>query len=136
MISILLKEKSEFIRFSIIGLIGFIIEILILNLWMTITKGGPLIANTIATGIAIVFNWWANRNYNFTKTEKSKKLEITQFFIASLAGLIISLLLLWFVYYILVIQTLIAVNLTKVIGLIIGALIKYILYKHWVFKSR
>jgi putative flippase GtrA len=128
--------NNTFTRFGIIGGLGFVLELFILNAWMFITSGGPLIANTFATIVAILFNWWANRNYNFEKTEKSKKVELMQFFVASLSGLLISNLLLWGVYYGLGLTSILVINATKVVGLIAGAVIKFFLYKKWVFASR
>jgi putative flippase GtrA len=134
MINKLWKNSHSFIKFGVIGGIGFLIELAIFNSWIFVTQGGPLIANGVATLVAIMFNWWANSNHNFEKTSKHKAREITEFFLASLSGLLISSLLLWFTYYTLQWTDLLLVNAVKVVGLVLGAATKYILYKIWVFK--
>lgn len=130
------SSSHSFIRFGIIGGIGFIIEIVIFNAWVIATQGGPLIANTVSTLIAIFFNWWANRRHNFDKTGKNPFREISEFIVASAAGLIISNVLLWFVFYYLNYTELLIINITKGFGIVLGSIIKYWLYKVWVFKAK
>lgn len=135
MIKSIWNKSNSFIKFGFIGGVGFILELIIVNAWIIISDGGPLIANTVATCLIILFNWWANRNYNFEKTKKSKKLESVQFFIASILGLLISNALLWTSYYAMGYTELIHVNIVKIVGLVVASVVKFFLYKLWVFKN-
>ena len=122
-------------KFGIIGGVGFALELIIVNSWIILSGGGPLIANTVATLLIIMFNWWGNRNFNFEKTTKSRRLESIQFFVASFIGLTISNALLWLSYYVLGYTDLLSINIIKVVGLLAGAFVKFFLYKLWVFKA-
>lgn len=145
-------------KFALVGGLGFLVEFIIFNTWMLITRGGPLIANVVSITAAILFNWAGNRKFTFEKTSKSKWLELYQFVLASLAGLMISTGLLWLTYYQIDLAAsglfayaedifinnfglteydykLFENNLVKFVGLILGFAVKFLLYKHWVFKD-
>lgn len=127
----------DFVRFGVIGGLGFLVEIGSFNLWIFFTNGGPLIANIVSVLLAILFNWAGNHFVNFEKNkEKSIFKEIIQFFIASGAVAIpLSTIMLTISYYGFGQEDIIVTNIIKVAAIIVSAYAKFVLYKKWVFKG-
>ena len=132
---------GQFARFGVIGAIGFVIDtsvfaILILGfLSADNLHEGPLIAKVISTTLAIVFNWMGNRFWTF-RAHRGRQLmrEGIEFGIVSLGGMLIGLACLWVSHYLLgftsELADLIASN---VIGLGLGTVFRFTLYRTWVF---
>jgi putative flippase GtrA len=135
----------SFVQFAVIGGLGFILDTAIFNLIFIMTEPHkPIVAKFISTIVAIIFNWIGNRKFAFTeKTSKKAHHEFFQFAIATLSGLVISLGITWGVNYPMkdaytwVSSNLLLINnIANVVGLVLGSISKYILYKHWVFKDK
>lgn len=130
------------IKFGIIGGIGFIIDISIFNFlrinfletnyWWATALG----AKTVSTSIAIIFNWVGNRYWTFREHRSTKLLqEFTEYLIASLLGLGVALITLGFSHYVLGFTSLFADNISaNIVGLILGTLLRFVLYRFWVWK--
>ena len=97
---------------------------------------GPIYATIIATLVAIVTNWIGNRYWAFAKQRQSNTVrEGVEFFLVSLAGMGIPLLCLWLSHYVLGFTSLLADNIANnVIGLALGTLFRFALYRWWVFS--
>lgn len=81
-----MKNKAQIGRFAIVGTINTIIDF---GLLFSLTFLGlpKLAANTVSTGTAFVFSFFANKKYTFKSTSKNIKYEIVSFVIVTLFGL-------------------------------------------------
>ena len=85
------KELSRFIKFSIVGAVGAIIDFALLNL-LRGYLGWPLFwANTASVSAAILSNFTWNRLWTFpeSRTRKKRK-QLPQFVLINLVGLLIN----------------------------------------------
>lgn len=131
------RPKNGYIQLflvSSVGAVGFIVDVAILLLLIQILTLNPIVANFISTAIVIVLNWSGNRVLVFGETKPALK-ELTQFAISSLAGLLFSTLTIWLIYYELEITSNMGLVFSKFVGLFAGILVKFVLYKYWVFKK-
>lgn len=129
------STTHQFILVGAVGGFGFIIDLSILFALITFLMMEPLLANTISTIIVIFINWFINRKLVFGGGNKVGT-EITQFFISSIAGLLVANVAIWLIYYVVEWQTPLGLILGKFFGLFIGIAIKFFLYKNWVFKKK
>ncbi|MEO8094482.1 MAG: GtrA family protein [Pseudolysinimonas sp.] len=132
---------SQFARFGIVGAVGFVIDFAVFNaliatvLSTDVVHEGPLLAKLISTSLAIVFNWLGNRHWTF-RAHRGRQLmrEGIEFGIVSVGGLLIGLACLWVSHYLLGFTDRIADNISSnVIGLGLGTLFRFTLYRTWVF---
>jgi putative flippase GtrA len=135
---------SQLARFGVVGAVGFVVDIGIFNaLLATIFSSnanheGPLWAKVISTSVAIVVNWIGNRYWTFRKEERRHPVsEAVEFFVVSLVGLGIGLGCLWISHYALGLTSPLADNISaNVIGLGLGTVFRFALYRWWVFNPR
>jgi putative flippase GtrA len=132
---------AQFTRFGVVGALGFVLDFAVFNaLIATVLSArevheGPLLAKAISTTVAIVFNWLGNRHWTF-RAHRGRQLvrEGIEFGIVSFAGLLIGLGCLWVSHYLLGFTDPVADNIaTNVIGLGLGTLFRFTLYRTWVF---
>ncbi|MEV8253421.1 GtrA family protein [Rhodoglobus sp. NPDC076762] len=136
------KLLGQFLRFGVVGLGGLVIDVAVFNLLrLTILSPdviheGPVIAKIVSTTLAIGANWIGNRRWTFATTGRSKATrEGVEFAIVSVAGMGIGLLCLWVSHYVLGFTSLLADNIaTNVVGLGLGAIFRFALYRWWVFS--
>ena len=138
------KLFLQFVRFGLVGGVGFLVNLAIFNLLIfTVFEQshiheGPLYANVIATIVAIVVNWIGNRFWTF-REHRGRQLvrEGVEFGIVSLGGLLIGLACLWVSHYVLGYTSKLADNISSnVIGLGLGTIFRFALYRLWVFSPR
>ena len=132
---------AQFARFGVVGAMGFVINFVVFNVLRATVFNpdtlheGPLFANVIATLIAIIFNWMGNRHWTF-RAHRGRQLlhEGVEFGIVSLGGMLIGLACLWVSHYALGFTSVLADNIaSNVIGLGLGTLFRFTLYRMWVF---
>jgi putative flippase GtrA len=107
------KERTRFLKFMTVGVIGALVDFGILTLIMIAfktlgvdlgqrtvfglihIKGNLTVANSISFTCAVLSNFTWNRNWTYTES-RSKPLtrQLGQFFVVNIAGLIINLLVL------------------------------------------
>jgi len=81
-------ERTRFIKFGIVGIIGAIVDFSIFNLFISILKFEPLFASTISFIAAVISNFLLNRFWTFPNSrKKSYQKQFFQFLIVSLIGL-------------------------------------------------
>lgn len=85
------KELSRFIKFSIVGAVGAIIDFALLNFFRGYL-GWPLFwANTGSVSAAIVSNFTWNRLWTFPESRtRKKRTQLPQFVLINLIGLLIN----------------------------------------------
>jgi putative flippase GtrA len=132
---------AQFARFGVVGAIGFVIDTTIFTLLIVtvlsdeVLHEGPLFAKVISTTVAILFNWMGNRLWTF-RAHRGRQLmrEGIEFGIVSLGGMAIGLGCLWISHYALGFTSELAdVISSNVIGLGLGTLFRFTLYRAWVF---
>ena len=132
---------SQLTKFALVGGVGFALDLAVFNiLRLTVLSPesvheGPIIAKLISTAVAILANWIGNRFWTFGPHRRSNSgLEALEFFAVSIVGMGLGLLCLWVSHYVLGYTSLLADNISSnVIGLILGSVVRFALYRHWVF---
>lgn len=89
------KEAKRFIKFSMVGALGALIDFGILNFlifsvgWSS--NSGKVLANIISTSVAIVSNFTWNRLWTFPESRsRRKRVQLVQFTLVNLIGLAIN----------------------------------------------
>lgn len=131
----------EFVRFGMVGGLGFIVDLAVFNLLVVTVLSpahlheGPILAKLISACLAILVNWLGNRYWTFRHRRRADMLrESVEFFIVSVIGTGIGLGCLWVSHYLLGFTSLLADNISgNVIGLALGSLFRFVLYRVWVF---
>lgn len=135
---------AQFTRFGLVGLVGLVVDVGLFNLLsLTVLRPddvheGPIIAKVISTSVAILCNWMGNRHWTF-RAHRGRQLlrEGVEFALVSIGGMLIGLFCLWVSHYVLGFDNLLADNIAgNVIGLGLGTLFRFTLYKLWVFAPR
>ena len=129
-------------KFGAVGLVGFAVDITVFNLLRAtifdphVMHAGPIYAKVVSTILAILANWLGNRYWTFGASRQSQTLrEGIEFFAVSLVGMGIGLACLWFSHYALGYTSVLADNVSSnVIGLGLGAIFRFVLYRYWVFS--
>lgn len=130
-----------FVKFGLVGLVGLVVDVSLFNL---LSLSGPswwsepLQAKFISTSVAIVVNWLGNRYWTFRRDKRSDVFrELVEFVAASVAGMLVTLATLWFTHYALGFDSLLADNISaNVIGLGLGTLVRFALYRWWVWNVK
>jgi putative flippase GtrA len=128
-------------KFGAVGLVGFTVDVTVFNLLRTtvfdphLVHAGPIYAKVVSTVLAILANWIGNRYWTFSRNRQSQTLrEGIEFFAVSLVGMGIGLACLWVSHYLLGHTSVLADNISSnVIGLLLGAVFRFVLYRYWVF---
>lgn len=135
------KLLAQFAKFGVVGGLGVLVNLAIFNLLLFTVfdtsriHEGPLLANVIATVVAIAFNWAGNRFWTFREHRGRQLLrEAVEFTIVSLGGLGIGLLCLWVSHYLLGYTSKLADNVaSNGVGLALGTVFRFAFYRIWVF---
>jgi putative flippase GtrA len=133
---------TQLAKFGMVGLVGFAVDITVFNLLRATIfspealASGPIWAKVVSTVLAILANWVGNRYWTFSKDRRSQTVrEGLEFFAVSLVGMGIGLACLWVSHYVLGYTSVIADNISSnVIGLLLGAVFRFTLYRYWVFS--
>ena len=142
--SSLLRQVVQLVKFGAVGAVGFIVNLAVFNgLWLTVfnpatTPHGPLLATVVATLAAIAVNWLGNRYWAFaTERQRNTVREGVEFLAASLIGMCVPLLCIAVSRYVLGFHSLLADNVaSNVVGLALGTVVRYLLYKFWVYSPK
>ncbi|WP_374945959.1 GtrA family protein [Agreia sp.] len=137
------KIVTELVQFGMVGGVGFVVQVSVFNVLRasvfspTVIHAGPILAMLVSTLLAIVVNWLGNRYWTFRAKRQTKIVrESIEFFAVSVVGMTIGLGCLWFSHYVLGFRSVFADNLSgNVIGLVLGAAFRFVLYRFWVFNS-
>jgi putative flippase GtrA len=132
---------AQFASFGVVGGVGVVVNLAIFNLLRATVFSperihlGPVIANIIATICAIFVNWIGNRYWTFRNQRRAVATrEGVEFVIVSLGGLVISSGCLWISHYVLGYHSQLADNIaSNVVGLVLGTVFRFWLYKVWVY---
>jgi putative flippase GtrA len=131
------------VKFGVVGLIGFVIDVGIFNLLRLGFAGeghffqSPIGAKIASVSVAILFNWIGNRYWTFRANRRRNfVLEFLEYVAVSIGGLVIGLACLWVSHYVLGFTSLLADNISSnVVGLGLGTIFRFALYRYWVYGS-
>lgn len=129
------------IKFGIVGLIGYIIDVGIFNALRLGLLGddhflqGPIGAKIASVTIATLVTWFGNRYWTFRENRrKNFMLELLEFSTIAVVGMGISLLCLYISHYLLGFTSLLADNIsTNIVGLAIATTFRFLMYRYWVY---
>lgn len=132
---------AQMARFGVVGLGGLVVDVGLFNLLRAtvlspdVMHEGPFLAKVVSTIVAIIVNWIGNRYWTFREHRGSALLrEGIAFGLVSIGGMLISLACLWISHYALGFTSALADNISaNVIGLALGAIFRFWLYRVWVF---
>ncbi len=90
------KEAERFVKFVIVGTIGFIVDFGTLTFLVEVVGFPPLLANTISFSLAVLSNFTWNRYWTYPESRsKRKRIQLVQFAVVSVLGLLINNLILY-----------------------------------------
>ncbi len=133
-----MKNKMQIGRFAIVGTINTAIDFGLLFL-LTFLGLPKIAANTVSTGSAFVFSFFANKKYTFKSTNKNIKYEIISFIIITLFGLwVLQNGIIWLITSLIkniVSQEQLALFAAKLLATAVSLVWNYCLYDKVVFKK-
>lgn len=125
-------------RFAIVGTINTAIDFGLLFL-LTFLGLPKIAANTVSTGSAFIFSFFANKKYTFKSTNKNIKYEIISFIIITLFGLwVLQNGIIWLITPLIkniVSQEQLALFAAKLLATAVSLVWNYCLYDKVVFKK-
>lgn len=126
----------EALKFGVVGGVNTVINYAVFNaLALTILVNGQLKATVIATIVATFSSYLMNRHWTYRDRPKSTmRREYALFFLFNGVGLLIELCVLGVAKYGLNIHNLLALNIVKSIGLVLGTLFRFWSYRTFVFR--
>jgi putative flippase GtrA len=90
------KELERFLKFMVVGTIGFVVDFGTLNLLVQLVHFPLLLANTISFSLAVLSNFTWNRLWTYPDSRsKPIRSQLVQFTIVNVVGLGINTLVLW-----------------------------------------
>jgi len=128
------------LKFGVVGLVGLAIDVFAFNFLRLGALGDgfvsdPIGANIVSVTLSTIATWFGNRYWTFREhRRKNYLLELFEFVIVAIAGMLISILCLWISHYALGLDNLLADNIAKnVIGLVLATAFRFLLYRYWVY---
>jgi putative flippase GtrA len=126
----------ELAKFGIVGAFNTVLDFGVFNLLRAVFHVGPLTSSTVALVIAATSSYFMNRHWTFKHRARSGVgREYALFFVLNGIGLGLQLTCIAISHYGLQFDTLIADNIAKAVGLVIGTIFRFTTYKRWVFMS-
>ena len=130
------------LKFGVVGLIGYVIDVGIFNLLRIglLGEGGffadPFGAKITSVTIAIIVTWLGNRYWAFREHRGANLVrELAEFGVIALAGMGISLLCLWCSREVFGYTSLLADNISaNGLGLVLATIFRFLFYRYWVYR--
>jgi len=124
-------------KFALVGGVGFVVDTVTFTLLRLtpLFAHSPLKAGIISATLAIAANWIGNRYWTFGPHRSTRSAwEAIEFVAVSLLGILVALACLAFSHSVLDLPTVLADNVAKnVVGLVLGSVIRFALYRYWVY---
>ena len=127
----------EMIKFGVVGLLAFIIDIGLANLlWHTVLSDKVTTAKIISGIVATLFSWVGNRQWTFRhRRSRPAHYEVLLFFGVNGVALLISAVTLYVSHYGLGYVSILADNVATIIGIGLGTLFRFWAYRKFVFAG-
>ena len=127
----------EMIKFGVVGLMAFVIDIGLANLlWHTVLSDKVTTAKIISGAVATLFAWAGNRQWTFRhRRSRPAHHEVLLFFGVNAIALGISAITLTVSHYGLGYTSILADNVATVFGIGLGTLFRFWAYRKYVFAG-
>lgn len=130
----------QLVAFGLVGGVGFVVDFGLYNLLIFTVLSpdsvplGALVAKVASTLAAITTNWIGNRLWTFRRHRRDDSVrEAAEFFAVSIAGLVVGVLPLVVTHYLLGWTSPLVDNVANLVGLGLGSVFRFALYRWWVF---
>lgn len=129
-----MADSSRFLRFTLVGAVGFVVDAGVLQALMSVAGWGPIAARSVALPLAIFATWLLNRTITFPESHGGPALiSLARYVAVSAVGASVNFM----VYSLLVFasQAMAAVPvLPLAIASIIALVVNYLGSKHFAFR--
>jgi putative flippase GtrA len=132
------REVTRFVKFAIVGAIGMVVDLTILNIMHKVVGLPLLVANTISFSVAVLSNFTWNRLWTFPESRARPLIpQLAQFALVNVVGLAINNLVLWFVFTLVrdVVPDPWNYNLAKIIAIGVVLFWNYGINRLWTYKG-
>jgi len=131
----------EIARFLSVGGVAFVVDLGLFNLLRFgpghVLEDKPITAKVISVAAATLVSWLGNRHWTFAaQATPQRGRELFVFAVINVACAVIPILTLAFSHYTLDLTSQTADNVSTVLGIAIGTVLRYVGYKKWVFTGR
>jgi putative flippase GtrA len=132
------REVTRFVKFAIVGAIGMVVDLTILNIMHKVVGLPLLVSNTISFSVAVLSNFTWNRLWTFPESRARPLVpQLGQFALVNVVGLAINNLVLWFVFTL--VQDVVPdpwnYNLAKIIAIGVVLFWNYGINRLWTYKG-
>ncbi|MFY1695805.1 MULTISPECIES: GtrA family protein [unclassified Solwaraspora] len=130
------KFVREVVKFGTVGGINTVINFAVFNaLALTVLSDGQLKATVVAAIVATTSSYFMNRYWTYRDRPKSAlQREYVLFFLFNITGLLIEVGILALAKYGFSIHGLLALNIIKIVGLVLGTIFRFWAYRTFVFR--
>jgi putative flippase GtrA len=132
------REVTRFIKFALVGAIGMVVDLTVLNIMHKVVGLPLLIANTISFSIAVLSNFTWNRLWTFPESRQRPLVpQLAKFGLVNVVGLAINNLVLWIVFSLVknVIPDPFNYNLAKIAAIGVVLFWNYGINRLWTYKG-
>ena len=126
----LLNDFVRFVKYCIVGLLGAVIDILVLYFLVKYANLNYLLAGSLSFVLAVINNYCLNKFWTFQNKSKKYFKQFSSFLLIALVGLILNIGIMYACVEFLNINYLTA----KVLAIIIVTFWNFLMNKFWVFK--
>lgn len=130
----------ELSRFLSVGAVAFVVDLGLFNVLRfgpgRLLEDKPLTAKIISVGVATLVSWLGNRHWTFSQHRTTHRgRELTLYAAINVLGVLIGIGTLAFTHYVLNLRTPLEDNISTVLGIVLGTIVRYVGYKKLVFTS-
>lgn len=127
----LLKEVSAF---GVVGAVNFALDVGIFQVMYAVIGADALLSKIVSTSITTTTAYFMHRHWSFSHRARTGiRREYPIFFLVNALTLALSLLMIGFVHYTLDQSDTLVLQLTNIVSIVIGTVIRFLAYKRWVF---
>jgi putative flippase GtrA len=128
----------ELTRFLAVGGVSFVVDLGLFNLLRfgpgELLLHKPLTAKVLSVAAATLVSWVGNRHWTFADHRTAQRgRELLLYAVINVLGVLIGIATLAFSHYTLGLHTPLADNISTVLGIALGTIVRYVGYKRYVF---
>lgn len=131
------------LKFGVVGVIGYTIDVGLFNAMRVNTGLGPLVessfvAKAVSVSVATLVTWFGNRYWTFRDRRRLDfMLELLEFASIAVVGMAITLACLFISRNVIGAQSLFADNIAaNVVGLALATTFRFMMYRYWVYGDK